>query len=125
MELKLKVLEEIQIIEVHGKFDIECVEDFENLFQSQKKKKKSPSLAIDMNHLDYIDSSGIGSLIKSLNATKNAKGNLILFGLKPMIHNVFKLAKLDLFFQIMSNKDFQAKYHSDDDSDIDELLNKN
>ena len=77
-----------------------------------------------MNKLDYIDSSGIGCLIKSLNSIKNQKGVLILVGLKPMILNVFKLAKLDLFFQIMTNDEFKNKFEDKDDSDIDELLGK-
>ncbi|HNI99207.1 MAG TPA: STAS domain-containing protein, partial [Leptospiraceae bacterium] len=100
MELKLNSIGKIKIIEIHGKFDIENTEEFETLFQ--KQLDSSPAmLAIDMNKLDYIDSSGIGTLIKSLNAIKNKKGELVLVGLKPMILNVFKLAKLDMFFQIM------------------------
>ncbi|HMY70156.1 MAG TPA: STAS domain-containing protein [Leptospiraceae bacterium] len=121
MELKLNSIGKIKIIEIHGKFDIENTEEFETLFQ--KQLDSSPAmLAIDMNKLDYIDSSGIGTLIKSLNAIKNKKGELVLVGLKPMILNVFKLAKLDMFFQIMNNDDFKAKYTDDDDKDIDQLL---
>ncbi|HNH10019.1 MAG TPA: STAS domain-containing protein [Leptospiraceae bacterium] len=121
MELKLNSIGKIKIIEIHGKFDIENTEEFETLFQ--KQLDSSPTmLAIDMNKLDYIDSSGIGTLIKSLNAIKNKKGELVLVGLKPMILNVFKLAKLDMFFQIMNNDDFKAKYTDDDDKDIDQLL---
>lgn len=124
MELKLNKTGKVQIIEIHGKFDIECTEEYEKLFNSQMDTK--PNLfALDMNRLDYIDSSGIGSLIKSLNSIKNNKGILILFGLNSMILNVFKLAKLDLFFQIMSSNDFYIKYSTEDDSDIDELLRKN
>ncbi|MDX1960905.1 MAG: STAS domain-containing protein [Leptospiraceae bacterium] len=109
MELKLSNLGKVKIIEIHGKFDIENTEEFETLFQ--KQVDTSPTvLAIDMNKLDYIDSSGIGTLIKSLNTLKNKKGQLILVGLKPMILNVFKLAKLDMFFQIMSNEEFKLKY---------------
>ena len=87
--------------------------------------ESNPSiLAIDMNKLDYIDSSGIGTLIKSLNVVKNKKGILILIGLKPMILNVFKLAKLDMFFEIMTNDQFNAKFSNEEDKEIDELLKK-
>ncbi|MEM7184072.1 MAG: STAS domain-containing protein [Spirochaetota bacterium] len=124
MELSVSQLGNVKIIHIKGKFDIECIEEFEGIFQKQLEGSKPVNLAIDMNQLDYIDSSGIGSLIKSLNTIKNQKGVLILYGLKPMILNVFKLAKLDMFFQIMTNSEFTAKYKEDDDSDIDELLNK-
>ncbi len=123
LELKLRTLGQVKIIEIHGKFDIENTEEFETLFQKQMEANPS-ILAIDMNKLDYIDSSGIGTLIKSLNAIKNKKGVLILIGLKPMILNVFKLAKLDMFFEIMSNDQFNAKFSTEEDKDIDDLLKK-
>lgn len=124
MELRLNTIGKIKQIEITGKFDIESTEEFESLFN--KQVEGNPELiAIDMGKLDYIDSSGIGSLIKSLNNLKNKKGKLVLVGMKPMIQNVFKLAKLDMFFEILSPIDFKAKYlKDDDDSDIDELLRK-
>ncbi|MCG6141157.1 anti-sigma factor antagonist [Leptospira bourretii] len=126
MELKLNATGKIKTIEIAGKFDIESTEEFESIFA--KLIEPNPSIvSIDMSRLDYIDSSGIGSLIKSLNSLKNKKGKLILVGMKPMIMNVFKLAKLDMFFEIMNEMDFRAKYISDDDTDseIDDLLKRN
>lgn len=125
MELKLNTTGKIKTIEIAGKFDIESTEEFESIFA--KLIEPNPSVvSIDMSRLDYIDSSGIGSLIKSLNSLKNKKGKLILVGMKPMIQNVFKLAKLDMFFEIMNATDFQTKYVADDnDSDIDDLLKRN
>ncbi|XDD43954.1 STAS domain-containing protein [Leptospira sp. WS60.C2] len=126
MELKLGTTGKIKTIEIAGKFDIESTEEFESIFN--KLIESSPSLvSIEMSRLDYIDSSGIGSLIKSLNSLKNKKGKLLLVGMKPMIQNVFKLAKLDMFFEILSSSDFQTRYidGDSDDSDIDDLLKRN
>ncbi|MGV3665268.1 MAG: STAS domain-containing protein [Leptospira bouyouniensis] len=125
MELKLNTIGKIKTIEIAGKFDIESTEEFESIFN--KLIESSPNLvSIEMSRLDYIDSSGIGSLIKSLNSLKNKKGKLLLVGMKPMIQNVFKLAKLDMFFEIMNSSDFQSKYiDADSDSDIDDLLKRN
>ncbi|EOQ90497.1 STAS domain protein [Leptospira yanagawae serovar Saopaulo str. Sao Paulo = ATCC 700523] len=126
VELKLNTTGKIKTIEIAGKFDIESTEEFESIFN--KLIESSPNLvSIEMSRLDYIDSSGIGSLIKSLNSLKNKKGKLLLVGMKPMIQNVFKLAKLDMFFEIMSSNDFHLKYSNtdSDDSDIDDLLKRN
>lgn len=126
VELKLNTTGKIKTIEIAGKFDIESTEEFESIFN--KLVESSPNIvSIEMSRLDYIDSSGIGSLIKSLNSLKNKKGKLLLVGMKPMIQNVFKLAKLDMFFEIMSSNDFHLKYSNtdSDDSDIDDLLKRN
>ncbi len=123
MELKLNTSGKVKTIEISGKFDIESTEEFESIFA--KVIDPNPAVvAIDMGRLDYIDSSGIGSLIKSLNVLKSKKGKLVLVGMKPMIQNVFKLAKLDMFFEILNPADFQTKYANDDDSEIDDLLRK-
>lgn len=121
MELKLSQSGNIKIIEVSGKYDIESTEEFESIFTKQLDTKPE-TIAVDMSNLDYIDSSGIGSLIKCLNSTKTKNAKLLLVGLKPMITNVFKLAKLDLFFEILTKMEFTSKYMEEDDSDIDSLL---
>ena len=121
MELKLNKRGSIKLIEIYGKFDIESTEEFEKAYNKQLESKPA-IVAIDMSKLDYIDSSGIGSLIKCLNALKNNNGKLVLVGMKPTILNVFKLAKLDMFFQILTSAEFLSKYPDDDDSDINSLL---
>jgi anti-sigma B factor antagonist len=116
MELKLSQAGNVKIISLSGKYDIESTEEFERIFNSQIDGK-SLTIAVDMSNLQYIDSSGIGSLIKCLNNLKSKNGKLLLVDLKPMILNVFKLAKLDLFFEILTKMEFQTRYLDDDDLD--------
>lgn len=123
MDIKVSQVGKIIIIELGGKYDIESTEEFESIFQKQLESKPE-LIAVEMSRLEYIDSSGIGSLIKCLNNLKSKNGKLVLVGMKPMILNVFKLAKLDFFFEILSSLEFKNKYLPEDDSDIDELLKK-
>ena len=109
MEIIKKSRTGIVICELKGKFDIEQAESFENTFNSLIADKPS-HLGLDLNDVNYIDSSAIGSIIKSLNLIKNYGGEMILFGLKPMILNVFKLAKLDNFFKIMTTEEFNQTF---------------
>ncbi len=123
MEIKVRSIGKVLMIEIGGKYDIESTEEFELIFTKQLEMKPSV-VAIEMSKLEYIDSSGIGSLIKCLNNLKSKNGKLLLVGMKPTIANVFKLAKLDMFFEILSEKEFEAKYVGEDDSDIDALLKR-
>lgn len=104
----------LTIIKLTGKFDIEQTEHFEASF-AEIIARRPEIISLDMNELNFIDSSGMGALIKALNTVKNAGGEMILFGLKPMIMNVFKLAKLDSFFKVMTAEDFERKYGDDSD----------
>ena len=111
MEIEKQIRKGIIILEMNGKFDIEQAEKFEDMF-NQILVEKPPHMGLDLSNVNYIDSSAIGSIIKSLNLIKNYGGEMILFGLKPMIMNVFKLAKLDNFFNIMTLEELNAKFPS-------------
>lgn len=103
---------DLLIIKLAGKFDIEQTQTFEKSFASMIEAQP-PRVGMDMTELNFIDSSGMGSLIKGLNKTRNYGGEMILFGLKPMILNVFKLAKLDNFFKVTTPEEFQKQYLND------------
>ena len=65
-----------------------------------------PVIVIDMEKLTYIDSSGIGILIKSLNFVQGRNGKLYVSNLKPVIEKVFKVSGLTSYFEILSHEDY-------------------
>ena len=103
---------DLLIIQIEGKFDIEQSQSFEKTFTgwigNQPKR-----IGMDLRELNFVDSSGMGSLIKCLNRVRNYGGEMILYGLKPALLNVFKLAKLDNFFTVLSPQEFEEKYLSE------------
>ncbi len=109
MEILKSVRPRITVLALAGKFDIEQAGAFETHF-NEVLGEKPQNIGLDMSGITYIDSSAIGSIIKSLNLIKNIGGNIVLFDLKPMIFNVFKLARLDNFFTIISRDDFNAQF---------------
>jgi anti-sigma B factor antagonist len=67
---------------------------------------------IDMEKLNYVDSSGIGILIKSLNFVQGQNGRFFVTNMKPVIEKVFKVSGLTTYFEILSSEDF-AKIATD------------
>ena len=109
MEISSSSRPNVSILHLTGKFDIEQAAAFESVF-NEALAQKPANIGLDMSAVTYIDSSAIGSIIKSLNLIKNIGGNIVLFGLKPMIINVFKLARLDNFFTIISTEEFDSRF---------------
>jgi anti-sigma B factor antagonist len=64
------------------------------------------NVIIDMEKLTYIDSSGIGILIKSLNFVQGHNSKLYIANLKPVIEKVFKVSGLTAYFEILSHDDY-------------------
>ena len=109
MQIEKRMHAGVTVIGLSGTFDITEAARFEATFK-ELVKDKPKNVALDLNDVDYIDSSGIGALIKALNAVKAYGSGLILFGLKPAVMAVFKVAKLSNFFKILTPEEFRRKY---------------
>ncbi len=69
---------------------LECVE------------RKIPVL-VDLSGVNYIDSSGIASLVESLQTARKGGGNLVLVSVSEAALRVLELARLDKVFTICTN----------------------
>lgn len=96
------------MVKVAGRLNIDEVQGLEREFEKLVSRKKF--VALDLSGLKYIDSSGIGFLIKAMNAAKNLSMELILVDITPQILQVFKLAYLDKFFTILTAKELHKQY---------------
>ncbi len=97
------------VIELSGSLDIYTATDFKTYLQSNITAQQS-QVVVNMEKLNYIDSSGIGMLIKSLNYIKELNGQLQLANLKESLQKIFKVAGLTAYFQFISEKEFKEKY---------------
>lgn len=60
-------------------------------------------LIIDFSKVDFIDSSGLGTLV-SLLKMMNGKGEMTLCALNPGIRNMFTLTRMDRIFRICPDR---------------------
>lgn len=110
MEIKInKVNQQLFIVRLSGKFNIEEVINFEKTINDIIAQSPQ-ALSLNMSDLKYIDSSGIGSLIKAMNIAKNRDIDLVITDLDQEIMHIFKLAYLDRFFTITTHEDILKKY---------------
>lgn len=56
---------------------------------------------IDVTHLQYIDSSGLGVLVDLQNRTVNQGGRFQITGLQGSIKKLFELTRLNQVFEIV------------------------
>lgn len=112
MEISLKKVEESFVISISGSLDIYTSLDFKNFLESNIPQGIGDKLhvIINLERLNYIDSSGIGMLIKQLNYVQELKGKFSIANMKPAIEKVFKVAGLTSYFQTISEAEFREKY---------------
>ena len=64
---------------------------------------KTPALAVDFSGVDYIDSSGLATLIEYIREASGHGGRLVLFGMQPRVKMVFELVRLHELFAIVAD----------------------
>lgn len=97
------------IMRIKGELDINTASDFKNAVNGKLAMKPSV-IALDCSGLVYLDSSGIGSLVKLNKSAHDNNTEFIFLDLEDGIRNMFKLSRLETIFTIMTYKDFYAKY---------------
>lgn len=109
--VEINVLEhgKVLIFAVVGDFCFESIKYSEETW-NQCLTKNPEVVAIDCGGITFIDSAAIGTLVKFYNKTSEAGIPLIFYGLGKRLIEVFRIARLDSLFNIMSKKDFEVKY---------------
>ena len=62
-------------------------------------------LVLDLSQVDYMDSSGVATLVEALQQCRTRQTALVLSGLQARVRSVFEIAKLDSVFTIRTDLD--------------------
>ncbi len=109
MKIDINRDENVTYIKLIGKYDIEELLFFSTVF-SDEIDKKPPAIGLNLESLTYIDSSGIGTLIRYMNMATKEKIDFFCYNLNENIENIFRISKLDQFLSILSVEDIQKKF---------------
>lgn len=99
MIIKLKKNKEIYIIELDGELDLYNAYKVKTLY-NKMAEKGIHSIILDLEKLDYLDSSGLGSIIYIFSDMKSHNGKLSLCHLNGTPKNLIQMTHLDRFFLI-------------------------
>lgn len=112
MEIKVTQKDRYTIMKLDGSLDMYTSLDLKS--ESDKMQlSEGDTVIFDLNEVTYVDSSGIGTLIKIVNFVHESGAEFYITGLKPMIEKIFKVAGLMSYFSILSDEDYKEKYPVD------------
>jgi anti-sigma B factor antagonist len=69
------------------------------------RENRTPRVILNMRDVNYIDSSGVASLLEGLKAARDVGSRLILFGLSPIAHEVLQISRLLTIFEIYDTEE--------------------
>ena len=101
--------EDMAVIRLEGKFTIEDVHQF-RVKTGPLLREGMKTILLCCSTLEFIDSSGIGSLILLMNTSRNLNIELVVYDMQDSIIRVFKTAFLDKFFRMLTLEDARSAY---------------
>ena len=76
----------------------------------QASEQSSHTVVLDFNKVRFVDSSGVGMLIKCAHEVKDRQGVFQILGLNRSLHSVFKLAGLFRIFEMLDMDEARRLY---------------
>ena len=103
MKISVRQSGDAQVVDVQGEVDLGSSPNLRStLFDLMAQ---APKLALNLQALRYIDSSGIATLIEVFKDSQRLKKEFILFGLSPAVQHVFQLTHVNRIFRIVDTEE--------------------
>jgi anti-sigma B factor antagonist len=105
MELALQEDGSVTIVALSGDL---VIGDAEALFKktvSRLLEEGKVRLVVDCSALRYVDSSGLGALVRALTTSQQEGGGARLLGVPSSLRKLLELTKLDSVFEMFDNRE--------------------
>jgi len=104
MEIREERINDVEVLKLEGRLDASSAKDIKEKVASLTKE----NLVIDMEGIDFIDSSGLGSLVSSLRSVNKLGGDIKISALQDQVRAIFELTRLHRIFGIYDDSDAAA-----------------
>jgi anti-anti-sigma factor len=102
MELKIRKNQEVYIVDITGEMDLYNSYKLKELI-AKMLERSVKGIILNMEEVEYIDSSGIGALIYISSTVKKQNVRLFITNIHGSVKKVIELTKLMGFFPITNS----------------------
>ncbi len=104
MQINLEEKSDISVFRVEGDIDINSSPEFKKYFD-KKITNERKKIIVNLTKVDYVDSSGLATLVEVLKNLRSKGGKLKLTNLSAKVRGLFEITKLDKLFDISMGED--------------------
>jgi anti-sigma B factor antagonist len=105
VQISARRTDKTTILDVSGDIDLAHSPEVRRMVLIEFREKRTPRVILNLREVNYIDSSGVASLVEGLKASRDVGSRLILFGLSPIAHEVLQLSRLLTIFEIYDTEE--------------------
>jgi anti-sigma B factor antagonist len=104
IEMTVESTAEVKIVRPQGEIDLSRSPSLrQQLTEIQSSSPKR--LIIDLTDVPYMDSSGVATLVESMQQARRTGSTLVLCGLQDKVRSIFEIARLETVFTIVGDCD--------------------
>ncbi len=104
VKISTRRLEKTAILDVSGDIDLAHSTELRRVVLIEFRENRTPKVILNLIEVNYIDSSGVASLVEGLKASRDVGARMMLVGLSPIVYEVLELSKLLKIFEIYDNE---------------------
>jgi anti-sigma B factor antagonist len=94
----------IVVVRVEGDVDLSTSRELQG--ELRRVVGESPrKMVVDLGGVPYMDSSGVATLVETMQLARRNETHLILAALKERVRSIFEIARLDSVFTIVDSVD--------------------
>ncbi|HEX8879334.1 MAG TPA: STAS domain-containing protein [Candidatus Acidoferrum sp.] len=105
LQISARHLDRTTILDVSGDIDLASSPDLRKALLRELRELRIPRVVLNLKAVEYVDSSGVASLVEGLKASRDVGSRLILFGLNTAVREVLQLSKLLKIFEIAETEE--------------------
>lgn len=107
MQIIVDDFDRFKVVKLSGEVDLHNSRDVKTLLLGHLEELAH--ILVDFSELDYIDSSGMATLVEALNLSKTKKLDFHIVGAKDAPLQVLKLTRLDSIFSLLETREQALK----------------
>jgi anti-sigma B factor antagonist len=104
VKIATRRLDQTAILDVSGDIDLAHSTELRRVVLVEFRENRTPKVILNLIAVNYIDSSGVASLVEGLKASRDVGARMMLVGLSPIVYEVLELSKLLKIFEIYDNE---------------------
>jgi anti-anti-sigma factor len=104
------MIDTIKVITPKGRLDVTTAADFRRQVNDIAMLSSPPEyLIVDLQQINFMDSSGLGALVSALKSIRNSNGDMVICGANEQVQMLFELTSMTKIFKIFATvEDFKA-----------------
>jgi len=105
MQISVRQLDKISILDISGDIDLSTSPELRKALLREFKERRMPRVVVNLQAVQYVDSSGVASLVEGLKASRDVGARFVLCGLNTKVKDVLRLSRLGTIFEVVDSEE--------------------